>query len=192
MILAAGLSTRMGRNKLLEDIGGKAMVRRVVEAALASRARPVIVVVGDEAEAVRGALAGLELQTIENSDYREGLGASIRAGIASIPVSSDGVLILMADMPRMSTCLIDRAIAAAMPGGASTICVASHGGRRGHPVLFGRSYFPELLALAGDVGARNVIARNEAHVCEFEAGDDAPLEDIDTPAALAKFRASLA
>ncbi|MGH6887892.1 MAG: nucleotidyltransferase family protein [Rhizomicrobium sp.] len=192
IILAAGLSTRMGGNKLLEDIGGKPMLRRVAETALASHARPILVVVGNEREAACCVLAGLDLQTVENTAYREGLGASIRAGVAAVPESCEGALILLGDMPRVPMSLIDRIIETWRSVGACAICVAAHCGQRGHPVLFGRPYFPDLLALSGDVGARRVIARNQARVRDVEAGNDAPLADIDTPEALAEFRATLA
>ena len=83
VVLAAGRSTRMGaENKLLADIGGKPMVRRVVEAALASRARPVLVVTGHQADGVRAALAGLEVAFVDNPDYAVGLSSSLKAGIA--------------------------------------------------------------------------------------------------------------
>lgn len=191
IVLAAGLSSRMGRNKLLEKIGDRPLVRRVAGNALASCARPVIVVVGHEAGRVMAALSGLDVQTIANPKFRDGLAASIRAGVAAVPESCAGALILPGDMPRISKDLIDRVIAGFAPAEGRAICVAIHCGLRGHPVLFGRQFFRELLALAGDIGARQIIAENETMVCEIEADDDGPLADIDTPGALAKFRASI-
>ncbi|HEY3776494.1 MAG TPA: nucleotidyltransferase family protein [Rhizomicrobium sp.] len=190
IVLAAGLSTRMGWNKLVEEIGGQPMVRRVVGAALASRARPLIVVLGNEAEAVRGVLAGLDVQTVENPDYREGLGASIRTGISAVPDSCAGALIALGDMPWIDANLIDRTIASFAPEEGRAICVATHCGQRGHPVLFARRFFPELLALTGDAGAKRIVELHESLICEIEAGDDAPLIDVDTPEALTKFRNS--
>jgi molybdenum cofactor cytidylyltransferase len=188
IVPAAGLSTRMGRNKLVEPIGGTPMLRRVVDAVLASHARPVIVVVGNEADAVRHALDGLGVRTIENPDHREGLGASIRAGVSAVPDSCMGALIVLGDMPGISAALIDRVIASFSLDKARAICVATYQGRRGHPVLFHRRFFPDLLALAGDVGARCVLVRNESDIHEVESDNDAPLSDIDTPEALAKLR----
>lgn len=189
IILAAGLSSRMGRNKLLEDVAGKPMVRRVAEAALASRARPVIAVVGNEAEAVRASLNGLDLRIEENNRFREGLSSSLRVGVEAIPQSSKAVLIVMGDMPRVSARLIDAVIDGFAPDGGRAICVATHGGRRGHPVLFARKFFSDLRSLSGDAGAKRIIESNESLVAEIEAGDDAPLADIDTLDALARVRA---
>jgi molybdenum cofactor cytidylyltransferase len=180
----------MGRNKLVEPIGETPMLRRIVEAVLASRARPAIVVVGNEADAVRHALDGLEVRTIENPDYREGLGASIRAGVSAVPDSCMGALIVLGDMPGISAALIDRLIASFSPETGHTICVPTYQGRHGHPVLFGRQFFPDLLALTGDVGAKCVLERNESDIHEVDSDDDAPLSDIDTREALAKFRNS--
>lgn len=191
IILAAGLSTRMGCNKLLEEFGGQLMLHRVAEAVLSSRARPVIVVVGNEADAVRSALAKLDVHMVSNREFRDGVSTSIRAGVAALPASIDGVLIFMGDMPQMSAKLIDAVIGNFAPENGRDICVAAYRGRRGHPVLFGRRFFPELLLLTGDVGARSIIESNSTFVGEVEAGDDAPLADIDTPQALAKFRGSL-
>lgn len=179
----------MGRNKLLEDVAGKPMVRHAAEAALASCARPVIAVLGNEAQAVRESLKNLDLRIAENDRFREGLSSSLRVGVEAVPLSSNGVLILMGDTPRVSARLIDAVIDGFAPESGRAICVAAHGGRRGHPVLFARKFFPDLLSLSGDMGAKRILESNESLVGEIEVGDDAPLADIDTPDALARFRA---
>ncbi len=186
VILAAGQSSRMGANKLILEIDGKPMVRHVAEAAVASRARPVMAVVGHEAATVMGVLDGLDITFVENPHFREGMSSSLRAGVATLPQSVSGALILLGDMPEIAPSLIDDMIAAT---DERAICVATHKGRRGHPVLFGRHYFPDLLKLDGDVGARNIMARHAACVVEIAADNAAPLLDIDTPDALTAFRA---
>ena len=187
VVLAAGLSTRMGRNKLLVDIHGQPLVRRVIRTIEASRARPVIVVTGHDREAVGAALAGTEAAIVHNAAYRDGLSTSLRTGISGVE-HCDAAIILLADMPAVSSSLIDRMLAAYDPANGRAICVATRHGRRGNPVLFDRKYFPDLMAISGDIGARNVIARHAQLVCEVEADDDAPMIDLDTPDDVQRFR----
>ena len=188
IVLAAGLSSRMGRNKLLVELNGKPLLRHAVEAAAKSAADPVIVVTGNESGKVADALAGLEVRTVVNPDYALGLSTSLRAGIAALPGDCDGALVLLGDMPGVSSALLDRMIAAFSPADNRAIVVASHGGKRGNPVLWARRFFPEILMLEGDSGAKPLIAANGELVCEVEAADDGPLADIDTQQALAAYQ----
>lgn len=185
IILAAGLSRRMGEtNKMLALYDGKPMVRIAAESALASHAKSVVVVTGHHAEAVRAALDGLDVRFVHNSDYEEGLGASVRTGIGAVPPDCDGALICLADMPRVDAALMDRLMAHFAPDRGSLIVVPSSGGRRGNPVLWSRRYFPELLALRGDEGARRLIRQHDDAVTEVPVEGDAAFFDIDTPDAL--------
>jgi molybdenum cofactor cytidylyltransferase len=102
--------------------------------------------------------------------------------------TSDGALILLGDMPGISAELIDRMIAAFDPAEDRAIVVATRSGKQGNPVLWARRFFPEIMAIQGDVGARNLIGLYNEMVCEIEAGDDAPLTDIDTPEMLEAYR----
>jgi molybdenum cofactor cytidylyltransferase len=107
VVLAAGRSTRMGGpNKLTAEIGGKPLVRIAVEQALASRAKPVIVVTGHQRESIEAALAGLDVRLVHNPDYAEGLGASLKAGIAAVPPDAAGVVVCLGDMPQVTAGLI--------------------------------------------------------------------------------------
>jgi molybdenum cofactor cytidylyltransferase len=191
VVLAAGMSTRMGTNKLLQEIDGEPLIRRVVRVVLGSPVNPVLVVLGHQAVEVGAALTDFECVTVCNGCYRDGLSSSIRAGVSCLPESCSGVLIVLGDMPLLSSVLLGRMVTAFKINVAHTICVATHNGRRGNPVLFARCYFPELLKLAGDAGGRRIFAENEAHVREIEAEDDGPLLDIDTPDLLAAFRARI-
>src|SRR5262249_59148937 len=102
VVLAAGRSTRMGGpNKLLAEIAGRPLVRFVVEEALASRAKPIIVVVGHQRAEVEKALAGLLVQLVHNSDFAQGLGTSLKAGIAAVPAEADGAIVCLGDMPQV-------------------------------------------------------------------------------------------
>jgi molybdenum cofactor cytidylyltransferase len=189
IVLAAGLSSRMGSNKLLAAVAGKPLVRHAVESALASVAAPVIVVTGNGGASVKAALHGLPVQFAENPDFAGGMSTSLRTGLSTLPDNCNGALFLLGDMPGVFTGLIDKLIAAFDPGEDRAICVATRHGRRGNPVLWARRFFPEIMALEGDIGARHLMTVHADLVCEVEAADDGPLTDIDTPEALAAYRA---
>ncbi len=190
VILAAGRSSRMGaENKLLADVGGRPMVRRVVEAALASAARPVIVVTGHQSAQVRRALDGLAVTLVENPHYADGLSTSLRCGLDAVPEDVDGALIALGDMPGVAASDIDRLIAAFNPLEGRAICVPSVGGKRGNPVLWARAFFPEMREVTGDTGARALIAAYGEAVCDVPMAGDGVLVDIDEPQALADLRA---
>ena len=189
IVLAAGRSTRMGAaNKLLAEVGGTAMVRRVVEAALASRARPVLVVTGHQASEVRAALAGLDVAFVANPEYATGLSSSLKAGIAAVPAATDGALILLGDMPRIESGQIDRLIEAFVEAEGDAIVVPTHQGRRGNPVLWPSAHFAEMLQLEGDAGAKRLMATHANDVREVDLDTDAIFIDVDTPEALARLR----
>jgi molybdenum cofactor cytidylyltransferase len=186
VVLAAGRSTRMGPvNKMLADIAGRPMVRRVAEAALTSRARPVAVVTGHMAAEVSSALAGLDVTLVANPDYATGLASSLKAGIRALSPSCDGALILLGDMPQIAPEHLDALVAAFAP---DAIVVPVHGGRQGNPVLWPAKYFSELLQLDGDAGAKRLIGTHAAHVREVDLDTDAIFADIDTPEALTQLR----
>jgi molybdenum cofactor cytidylyltransferase len=188
ILLAAGRSTRMGGpNKLLEQIGGTALVRIAAEEALRSRADPVIVVTGHQRDRVEAALAGLDVHCLHNPDFAEGLSTSLRTGIAAVPPEADGAIICLGDMPQVRAPMIDRLIAAFDPANGGLIVVPTINGKRGNPVVWSRRFFPELVALEGDVGARHVIGRYGEAVVEV-AADPAALIDVDTPEALLAVR----
>jgi molybdenum cofactor cytidylyltransferase len=189
VVLAAGLSSRMGENKLLVDISGQPLIRRTVQATLASHAAPVIVVTGRDAERVEQALSGLDVQIVENAAFATGLSTSLKAGINAVPAESDGALIVLGDMPFITPGVLDTLIAAFSPADGRAICVASHAGKRGNPVLWARRFFAEMMTIEGDVGAKHIMAANDELVCEVEAPTDAPLVDIDTREDLAAFAA---
>ena len=186
IVLAAGRSTRMGAgNKLVADIAGTPMVRHAVEAALGSRARPVIVVVGHQADAVRAALAGLDIVIVENPDFATGLASSLKAGIRALASDCAGTLILLGDMPLIAPAHLDRLIAAFAP---DAIVVPTHQGKRGNPVLWSATHFAQMLQLDGDSGARRLMAAHADQVREIDLATDAIFADVDTPDALAKLR----
>lgn len=189
LILAAGRAERLHGAKLTAEIAGKAMVRRVAEAALASAARPVIAVLGHEADAVGAALAGLPVALVRNPRFAEGLSTSLACGLAALPPEAEGVLVLLGDMPFVEPADLAALIAAFSPGAGRTICVPTVDGQWGNPVLFGRVHFAEMAAVGGDRGARALLARHRAALAEVAVADSRVLVDIDTPEALAQARA---
>jgi molybdenum cofactor cytidylyltransferase len=192
IILAAGRSTRMGGpNKLLAEIDGKPLVRIAAEQALASRANPVIVVTGHQREQIEAAVAGLDVRIVHNPDFAQGLGTSLRTGVKAVPADTDGAVICLADMPQVSSDLIDRLIAAFDPEKGALVVVPTLDGKRGNPVLWSRRFFPDLMTVDGDVGARHLIAGYAEAVTEVPVTGDAAFLDVDTAETLAAVKADI-
>lgn len=186
VVLAAGASRRFGDGrgvqKLVASAAGKPVVRWTVERMLAARIDEVVVVTGHERDAVHDALANLRIRLVENPHFSRGLGASLEAGIAALPAAVTGAIIALGDQPTVSTAVIDKLIDAwherRMP-----IVAPLYRGVRGNPVLFAASLFPELRAVGGDHGARDIIARSPDRVTLVDVDADMPL-DVDDRASL--------
>ena len=192
VVLAAGRSTRMGAiNKLIAEIGGKPLVRIAAEQALASRAAPVIVVTGHERAQVEAALDGLPVRFVHNPDYAEGLGTSLKAGIAAVPKEADAAIVCLGDMPQVDSSLIDKLLAAFDPERGALVVVPSIDGRRGNPVVWARRFFNDLMTITGDVGARHLIASYAEAVVEVPVKGEAALTDVDTPESLSAVKAEI-
>lgn len=187
VVLAGGRSTRFGANKLVADLGGKPMVRRVVEAALGSAASPVLVVTGHQDAEIGRVLTGLDVVLVHNPDYAEGLSTSLKAGIAAVPPEAAGALVLLGDMPQIASAHLDQLIVAFRDKGGA-ILVPTHVGKRGNPVLWPRACFEEMLRLKGDAGAKRLLAAHASRVREVDLGTDAIFLDVDTPEVLAQVR----
>jgi molybdenum cofactor cytidylyltransferase len=184
-ILAAGEAKRFRRSpdetKLVAELDGKPIVRHVAEAALASRARPVLLVTGHAHEQVSGALDGLILERIHNHAPGAGLSASLKLAVRALPGTARGAVILLGDMPRIAPSLIDRLIDAFDAAPAEPLAVVPvRGGRRGNPALIGRGLFAAVRMLDGDKGARDLIAAARENILELTVGDSAIEIDIDT------------
>ena len=182
LIMAAGQSRRMGKtNKLLSELEGKSLVRRVVESANNSEVSTITVVTGFESEKVEHALSGLNVKYVHNPDFASGLASSLRTGVAALPADCSGALVLLADMPYITAEMINQLVNRFNDGSANSIIQAASHGKRGNPVMWAARYFDELCNISGDVGARHLIGEHSEHVIEVELGDAAAL-DIDTPA----------
>jgi molybdenum cofactor cytidylyltransferase len=191
LVLAAGQSRRMGTlNKLLIEIDGVPMVRRVVEMLRQSKVDPIVVVTGHEHERIAAALKDLGVTLAHNPEFAQGLSTSLKAGIAALSGDVDGALVCLGDMPRVTAAEVDRLIGAFNPVEGRGIVVPTLNGKRGNPVLWSKRFFPEMSQVAGDVGARHLIGAYPEMVAEVEMAGDGVLTDIDTPQALAKLAAS--
>ncbi|CAN5913516.1 hypothetical protein BH11GEM1_BH11GEM1_03950 [soil metagenome] len=181
LLLAAGRSRRFGADKLCAKLDGKAVIRWSMTAL--SPLDSVYVVIPPGADAVTQALSRLDVRFVVNLGRDEGMASSIRAGIAALPNDVAAVVISLADQPRgsaaVTTALVDR-----WRAGDVDAVVPSYLDGRGHPVLFGRACFPDLLALRGDVGARGVIEALGARAATIAVPAPMPV-DVDTPEALA-------
>jgi len=189
VVLAAGLSRRMGQAKLLLPLDGRAIVRHAVEAVLAGGVDSVWVVSGPDVEPIEAALAGLDVQLVVNPAPQEGQAGSVRAGIAALPATADSALIALGDQPALAPSIIPALLAARRTSSRPIVAPRYRDGQ-GNPVLFKREIFPELLRLTGDQGARPVIQKEPARVEWVEL--DLPMPpDVDTPGDYEKIRATL-
>jgi molybdenum cofactor cytidylyltransferase len=186
VLLAAGRSSRMGGpNKLLASFDGKPLIRRAAEAALASKANGAIVVTGHQRERVEEALAGLQVTFADNPDFATGLSSSLKAGIARVPAEAAGTLIVLGDMPGVSSADLDRLVEAFRKAEGKSVVRATHEGRRGNPVILPRALFEAVAHLEGDTGARHLVEAEGLDVIDVEIGEAAAV-DVDTPEALSR------
>ncbi len=187
VVLAAGRSRRMApHNKLLvADRTGKAMIARVIDNVLSSNARPILVVTGHQAEQIQHALGGRPVRYVHAADYAEGLAASLKAGIAAVPEECAAALVCLGDMPLVTGRMIDRLLSSYDPDEGRLIVLPTFRGKQGNPMLWDRRFFPEILQITGDSGARFLLGKHLEAVAEVEMADDAVLRDFDTTNSLA-------
>ncbi|MBV8796181.1 MAG: nucleotidyltransferase family protein [Hyphomicrobiales bacterium] len=195
IVLGAGQSSRFRMSggldvtKLVAKLDGEPIVRRVVEAALAAKARPVVVVTGYARDSVEAALADLDIRLAFNPQFASGLASSLKAGLTATPSDIAGALVLLGDMPWIEPRLIDALIDAFLARKDALAAIPSRTGRRGNPVLLGRGLFEAAMRLTGDEGARRLIGALSANeLVEVETPDTGVTFDIDTPEDLAKAR----
>jgi molybdenum cofactor cytidylyltransferase len=180
IVLAAGSSTRMGRNKLLLEIGGETLVRRAVGAASGAGVDRVVVVLGHDEARVRAELDGLRCETVVNPDHARGAGTSLHTGVRHVASDASAVVIVLPDMPfvtaSMIAALVERYRATRAP-----VVFSRYGDIQAPPTLYDRSLFAELLAIDDDRGGKQVVLH---HQRDAEAVDwpESALHDIDSPA----------
>lgn len=192
IILAAGSSSRMGagRHKLLLPLNERPVLAHVVDAALASQARPIVVVLGHQAEQVRAQLAryGADAAIIyvENPDYLQGMSTSMRVGLAYLQTQIDAgvsdvnsALIMLGDQPLVTPHILDTLIDTWHTTG-QRIVAPLYDGKRGNPTLFAASLFPALLEVTGDEGGRSVVEQHRQELATVELGNAVANYDVDT------------
>jgi len=184
LLLAAGMSSRMAEiNKLLVPVGGTPMVRRAAEALIDGGADPVVCVIGHQAPEVSAALDGLSLGLVANPDFAQGMATSLVAGIRALE-ACPAVIVMLGDMPWVGGEVVGALTRAFVTHGPDAICVPTHEGRRGNPVLWPSRYFPPMMSLTGDEGARALIRRFADGVVEVPVPTDGILRDVDDAASL--------
>jgi molybdenum cofactor cytidylyltransferase len=179
IVLAAGSGSRFGGGKLTAAWDAGVLLEGALAAAFAAPVRSVTVVIGADAAAVAAAAQAFDARAliVHAPDYAEGMGASLRTGIASLPADADGAFVFLGDMPRVPTAVLRRMADALIAGAEAAAPVFD--GRRGNPVLLSRTLFPQLLALTGDAGARGVLQGLGDRLALVEAPDDGVLFDVD-------------
>lgn len=180
VILAAGSSTRMGRDKLSLKFKGKTLLQHAIDNALASKASEVIVVLGHEAATLRAEIRpAARLRMVENPSYREGMSTSLKAGLRELDPQAEAVLVLLGDQPLVDAKVLDALIDKYQETGASMVAPA-YRGEWGNPVLFHKSLFPELMEVEGDVGGREVVARHRDRLELVPIESALASKDVDT------------
>lgn len=178
IVLAAGLSLRMGRPKLLLDWGGKPVVRRAVERVKAGGVDEIVIVLGHEGQAIREALKGLPVRFVENPEPEAGQASSIACGGAALDSGVRAALIALGDQPALPSGVIPRLLETFKDTGKAIVAPV-YRGTQGNPVLFSSAVFPELRALMGDRGGRSVVEKDPARVALVSF--DLPMPaDLDT------------
>jgi molybdenum cofactor cytidylyltransferase len=179
VVLAAGSGSRFGGGKLMASWNGRMLLEAALASAFAAPVRSVTVVTGAEAEKITGVARDFDprVRIVHAPDHGEGMGASLRAGIASLPQDAGGAFIFLGDMPRVPHAVLAPMTKAVLEGAPAAAPVFE--GRRGNPVLLGRELFPQLLALTGDAGARAVLEALGDRLALIAAPDDGVLFDID-------------
>jgi len=184
LVLAAGRSSRMGdQNKLLAHFNGKALVRHAVDTMLEAGLDEVIVVLGYQADQVAAELDNLPVKLVFNAHFAAGQGHSVAVGVGALSPAATDVLIGLGDMPLVSADHMKNLIAAhfACDDHQRRITLPSHDGKRGNPVIWGGAFFPELKALQGDAGGRQILQDHQAAHNPVACPTPMMFQDIDTP-----------
>jgi len=178
IVLAAGLSSRFGRNKLLEPIGATPMIERVVSEALNSKAKQVIVVVGNDPEKIGRAVKDYPCEIVFNEEFAKGQSFSVRKGLSRVRDDADAVMVLPGDVALTDRTIID-AVIDEYASCRAPIVAASYHGRSGHPILFDRGLLGELKGIDEETrGLKKVVSNHKSHLRLVETSERALL-DID-------------
>ena len=189
VVLAAGSSTRMGRNKLFFDLAGETLLRRTVRCALDAGLDPVLVVVGHEAQRARAELAGLPCAPVDNPEHALGINRSLRAGISHLPERAQAAVVMLADMPFVTSDMVASLVTHYRESTAPLV-ISAYGDVNAPPMLYDRALFAELRQVAGEGCGRQVVKRHR-HEAVAVTWPEAALQDIDVPEDYERIQAEL-
>lgn len=189
IVLAAGLSSRMGENKVLAEAGGQPLIGHVLRTLGHLELEDLVVVTGRDAAVVANTVTTGRI--VHNAAFADGIAGSIKAGLAALSPSVDATFICLADMPLVDAASLAKLLAAFNPVEHRSICVPVFEGKRGNPVLWGRQHFTALSALTGDQGGRVLFDQYADEIADVPVASDGVLRDADTPEALADIRSAL-
>ncbi len=179
ILLGAGESRRMGKDKLSLSWGKRTILENCLQTLLCSRVKEVILVVNPKTEKIAHRLKDQRLKVVVNPDYPKGMSSSIRRGLKVLDPRSNGILISLGDQPFIKTRTIN-ALIGAFGRVEEKIIVPSFRGRRGHPVIFHRKFEEELLRLKGDEGGKTILMKHPEDVHIIPVKSEGVLKDIDT------------
>ena len=180
IVLAAGLSSRMGVQKLLLPFGGKTVISHIVDQLLASTVGEVHAVVGHQAERISAELSGRAVSIVNNPNYTSGMLSSVRCGLRNLPEKCRAVMVVLGDQPSITTGLIDQMLQS-FAATEKNILVPLYKGKRGHPILFSSHYRDEILTQYGDVGLRGLLHGHSDDTFEMAVSTASVLCDMDCP-----------
>lgn len=179
VVLAAGASRRMGTPKQLLRIGGETILERTLKNVRASSAAEIVLVLGHAAESVEKTISTEQIRVVRNPDYQQGMGTSLRTGLAAISADAGAALIVLADQPFVRPETLNGLIACHQES-KPQIIIPMYQGFRGNPVLLDRSVFEEVKGLNGDVGCRAIFGDHTEGICKLPVDDPGILLDIDS------------
>jgi molybdenum cofactor cytidylyltransferase len=180
IVLAAGMSRRMGTPKQLLRIDGKTVLEHTLKNVRASNVNEIVLVLGHAAETVEKEISTERLKIVRNPDYQQGMGTSLRTGLAAVDAEASAALIVLADQPFVRPETLNKLIACHQES-KPQIIIPLYKGFRGNPVLLDRSVFPELKELSGDVGCRAIFGSHTENIHKLAVDDMGILLDIDSP-----------
>jgi molybdenum cofactor cytidylyltransferase len=179
IVLAAGTSSRLGRPKQLLDFGGRPLLQHAIDAMEGSGLIDIVVVLGHHAEEVAAAVStGPDTRTVVNPDYAQGQATSLRAGLEAADGKSEAAVVILGDQPALGALHVRTIVETYLATGGKVV-QAAFGGKPNHPTLFDRSVWPELMAIEGDRGARELLKNHPEWILRVEMGGDPP-PDLDT------------
>jgi molybdenum cofactor cytidylyltransferase len=180
IVLAAGLSTRMGKFKQLLPFRGKTVIEALVEALIESNIESIVIVTGHRAKEVQQIIAQYKVDVIFNPNYNEGMHTSVMKGVEALSARTDKFMVVLGDQPHLKTKMVNDLIdfSRTSPKG---IIVPSFSHRRGHPVLFDKKYIQPASNLNTNTGLKQLLKEHEEDIDYYIVPDSNILFDIDTP-----------